>query len=149
MGEINPVIQIAQILGGKDDDGGYGEWFKQLEKTRGKQGSDYDYKGWYTSVTPEERAKVLSDQITHFSDKYKMPTHPTFSDESIYSTAKTPGGHWAQDKQGHWSYTPSDYVLSQHPAEELQKLFSGDYGVERDEKGNITGRVKLILPKKK
>ena len=40
----------------------------------------------------------------HFTDEFKLPTHPTFSDESIYSNETTKGGHWNGDK-----FQPSEW----------------------------------------
>lgn len=55
----------------------------------------YDYRTYYNSVTPYERALIrFAPQGTHFTDIGKTPKHPTFSNESKYSNAKTPGGTW-------------------------------------------------------
>lgn len=55
----------------------------------------YDYRAYYNSVTPYERALIrFAPQGTHFTDIGKTPKHPTFSNESKYSNAKTPGGTW-------------------------------------------------------
>lgn len=54
--------------------------------------NDYDMRGFYlggllndpvaqTAVNP-------SDNMIHFSDKWKLPNHHSFSNESMYSTAK-------------------------------------------------------------
>lgn len=55
----------------------------------------YDYRAYYNSVTPYERALIrFAPQGTHFTDIGKTPKHPTFSNESKYSNDKTPGGTW-------------------------------------------------------
>ena len=74
----------------------------------------------------------------HFPDTYKLPNHITFSTDSKYSNEKTPGGVWAHEADGKWAYTPSEYVLQQHPAEELKQYF-------RDREPD----AKLILPSTK
>ena len=58
----------------------------------------------------------------HLTDEFKLPHHITFSTDSKYSNNETPGGVWKQI-EGKWHYAPSDYVLSQHPAEELLNYF--------------------------
>ena len=55
----------------------------------------YDYRTYYNSVTPYERNLIrFAPQGTHFTDIGKTPKHPTFSNESIYSNKKHPGGTW-------------------------------------------------------
>lgn len=56
---------------------------------------DYDYRAYYNSVTPYERALIrFAPKETHFTDIGKTPKHATFSNESKYSNNKTPGGTW-------------------------------------------------------
>ena len=48
---------------------------------------DYDMRGLWKAnpnATPDERG--------HWPDTYKLPNHPTFSDQSIYATSNAP--HW-------------------------------------------------------
>ena len=55
----------------------------------------YDYRTYYNSVTPYERNLIrFAPKGTHFTDIGKTPKHPTFSNESIYSNKKYPGGTW-------------------------------------------------------
>lgn len=57
----------------------------------------YDARGWWKEADEQERFSVMSDPSSHLSDRYKMPGHPTFSDESVYhdpSRPETTGGHW-------------------------------------------------------
>jgi hypothetical protein len=49
-------------------------------------GQDYDFKS-------AAQAGESPDASGHWTDKYKKPNHPTFSDESIYAKDGTPG-HW-------------------------------------------------------
>ena len=53
----------------------------------------YDYRSYYKNRT-KEQANEEWKLDSHLPDTYKMPGHPTFSIESIYSTRKTPGGTW-------------------------------------------------------
>lgn len=46
----------------------------------------------------------------HYPDTYKKPNHPTFSDESIYSTKETPGGHWGHQNSKDVFY-PSEWQI--------------------------------------
>jgi hypothetical protein len=62
-------------------------------------GFDYDY----SKDAPVARAFAPRG---HSSDAGKLPWHPTFSDESLYSNTKNPGGHWGYDVFGN-TFTPS------------------------------------------
>lgn len=56
----------------------------------------YDYKGWYNEDPNRAYALLNDDPNAHFDDKWKTPYHPTFSDQSVYSNAKHPGGTWGR-----------------------------------------------------
>lgn len=86
-------------LGGrcKLRNGGYYDWAKNTSANLGISFIDptYDYRAYYNSVTPYERNLIrFAPQGTHFTDIGKTPKHPTFSNESKYSTNKKPGGTW-------------------------------------------------------
>lgn len=72
---------------------------------------DYDYRVFYDKM-PEEANKLVSgDPNAHFNDIGKRPSHPTFSEESIYSTNETPGGKWIDKGNGKWEYQHSWYTF--------------------------------------
>lgn len=71
-------------------------------RMRGTVGEDYDY----------SKAPVIADSRGHYPDAGKLPSHPTFSVDSDYSNAATPGGVWA--KVGNVdTYTPSLWMVQQ------------------------------------
>lgn len=75
----------------------YYDWARNTSSNLGVSFIDptYDYRTYYNSVTPYERALIrFAPQGTHFTDIGKTPKHPTFSNESKYSNDKTPGGTW-------------------------------------------------------
>lgn len=75
----------------------YYDWARNTSANLGISFIDptYDYRAYYDSVTPYERALIrFAPQGTHFTDIGKTPKHPTFSNESKYSNDKTPGGTW-------------------------------------------------------
>lgn len=100
-------------------EGGYLDWIDKvkqwkpgIDKDIDSEEPTYDYEGFFME-DPERAWKMIKgDPNTHFIDKYKRPNHPTFSDESIYSTPETPGGHWHENYggSGRWVYEPSDYT---------------------------------------
>lgn len=66
---------------------------------------DYDMRGAFLDgLTP--------DGNLHWSDKFKKPNHPTFSDGSIYHNVDGyKGGHWSKDEHGSFVFTPSDNMV--------------------------------------
>jgi len=92
---------------------GYNTWADALAKKwnisrRELEQDDYDYRGFYNSNLAEAY-NILADKIgTHFPDTYKLPTHPTFSYESIYSgrNGNIVGGHWQENPNAlqRWTY---------------------------------------------
>lgn len=102
------------------------------------KGYDYDYQGAFKAgITPDTNRG-------HWSDQFKKPNHPTFSDESQYNGHEGyVGGHWGTDG----TYTPSVTNLKLRTPEELQKYFHDN---EPDTKLNLPGTVQVgsvpILP---
>lgn len=63
---------------------------------------DYDLQGaWHDNLKPS--------QNLHLPDTYKLPNHPTFSDESVYFNPQTQkyAGHW-NETDSSWNYMPYD-----------------------------------------
>lgn len=92
------------------------DWYSKVAKHKNlnpnpdADGQDYDYRGYWKN---EDRDDILgSNPNAHFPDKYKQPTHPTFSNESIYSNDKTPGGTWVRDK-GTWLFKHNKFTARQ------------------------------------
>lgn len=64
----------------------YREWVKTLPANL-QSDYDYDLRGaWLVGDVPDENG--------HMTDYWKKPWHPTFSVESRYNSAETPGGEW-------------------------------------------------------
>lgn len=83
---------------------------KKLNPNPDADGQNYDYRGYWKN---EDRNVILgSNPNAHFPDKYKQPTHPTFSNESIYSNNKTPGGTWVRGK-GTWLFKHNKFTAKQ------------------------------------
>jgi len=74
----------------------------------------------------------------HLTDKFKKPNHPTFSNDSKYSTSSNPGGTWVSGKNNSWSFTPSKRQISRAGGlSPFKKAFN------RNEAGQNSG---LVLP---
>ena len=68
--------------------------------------NSYDLRGYWKSQDPGMDA--FAQRKGHAPDTYKKPSHPTFSNESIYSSDKIPGGSW-EYKDGKEIFHPSDW----------------------------------------
>jgi hypothetical protein len=95
-------------------------WLGQLSKAKGYDAKqdlrDYDLRGAFKSgVTADERG--------HLTDEFKKPNHPTFSDQSIYSTPEQPGGQWIGSDETGWNYKASPTNLKYRSADELKGYF--------------------------
>jgi hypothetical protein len=84
-----------------DQEKKYQQWKTRLPKNLQYEG-DYDLRGLW-----KENPNTQPSGNLHFPDKYKLPNHPTFSDESIYfnQNTKDKGGHW-QETDSSWNYIP-------------------------------------------
>jgi hypothetical protein len=82
------------------DETAYQEWKNTLPKRLQYEG-DYDLKGFWKK-NPKWSP---DDPEAHMTDEFKLPNHPTFSDESRYFNEKTKhlAGHWNGN-----SYIPFD-----------------------------------------
>lgn len=107
-------------------------WLQQRSAAAGRDLSndlhDYDLRGaWLSGAATASNG--------HLPDTFKKPNHPTFSDQSQYSSLDRPGGAWSQALGGSWAFTPSSHNLRQFSPEALQQYW------QRAEPGN-----RLILP---
>ena len=83
------------------------DYFKEL----GALGTDpnYDY-------VAARQAGVRPDVRGHLPDEFKLPTHITFSDQSIHNDGGA--GRWR------WSFTPGPTNLKHHNMQELKNYFN-------------------------
>lgn len=91
--------------------------FQEWQKANPRLGNTYDYdsRGFW-------KAGAEQADNGHGSDQWKKPNHPTFSDQSQYSTAENgKGGSWSKDDDGHDVFTPSKQNLSLRSADELRE----------------------------
>ena len=113
--------------GGKTKERKY-KTYEEFKNYLGDRGSekDYDLKGAYNDDEVYfnwENEESKNPGNGHFSDKYKLPNHPTFSTDSKYSNSAIPGGTWQQDEKGNWSFKTSPWIESQHSLEDLRQYF--------------------------
>lgn len=97
-----------------EDEAKFQQWAQQTGRT--KDLYDYDMRGWW-------RENGQEDSRGHFTDQFKKPNHPTFSNESQYSTKENPGGVWSTDASGKDVFTASPANFKFQSPEELQNYF--------------------------
>lgn len=85
-------------------------------------GPDYDY----------SYAKEEPDGNGHYSDIGKLPNHPTFSNQSAYSTPEYPGGTWDEIKK---TFTPSPQMINSGATNGLATYMQ-----------RVEPNVKLVVP---
>lgn len=85
----------------------YQDWYKTvpIEKSNIE---NYDLEQAYNNLPLAEMQMFVSNKEAHLPDTYKKPTHPTFSNESIYHSDETPGGVWSEYEKDKWEFTPSE-----------------------------------------
>ena len=98
------------------DEKDFRDWYARVSEYKGlnpdpdDENQYYDYRTFWKENPDGMADKMLTDDAdAHFTDRYKLPGHPTFSNESMYSNDDTPGGSW-EKKGGKWYFTPSDYT---------------------------------------
>lgn len=77
---------------------------------------DYDLRGAWRSGAGEAANG-------HFPDTFKKPNHPTFSDESQYSTPEAEGGKWRDGGDGKWVFWASPHNVRGFGVDALQGYF--------------------------
>ena len=100
------------------NDDGFKSWYKKLREVKpylpeNPYGQDYDYKGYFMDPDIDHEKILGDDPSAHFTDKYKKPSHPTFSNESVYSNKNTPGGEWVKNENGEWFMKQNDFTQGQ------------------------------------
>ena len=91
--------------------------FRKWAGKRIRDTYDYDLRGFWKSGE-----SFAADG--HGSDKYKKPNHPTFSEESQYSTPENKGGKWMQALDGRWIFWASPANMRGRTIGDLQGYFN-------------------------
>ena len=85
----NQIMRVIGEMKARNDD--------NLARSIKGIGPDYDYGAGSKQM----------DLRGHLGDAGKLPWHPTFSNESVYSNEKTPGGKWSDE-----GYRPSVQMVN-------------------------------------
>lgn len=76
---------------------------------------DYDMQGYHNKYGYPSKAEG-----EHYTDEFKLPNHPTFSDQSMYSQDSMKGGHWEelQKKPNVVPYAPTPQEYNFIPSQQ-------------------------------
>lgn len=114
----------------------YQIWKNTLPKNLQYEG-DYDLRGFYKE-NPTWTPNTIGQ---HMTDKYKLPNHPTFSNESMYFSPAT------KDSAGYWQnnvYIPYNPAVKDTVREYkdggniMKKKVKAEYGVKAKNRNNWT-----------
>jgi len=149
-----PVVQ-AHNPGDADKDILFQDWYSK-NTIEGKNNIpfspklDYDYYSYYKNN--ESKHNIFGD---HFTDRYKRPGHPGFSNESIYSTPENPGGSWSgsdgetYNPKGKFLYGAGGHLPEGNAtlaeAREFQKLYPKEMAFGIETEYEHTGNEKLAM----
>lgn len=128
----------------------------------------YDYRGYWKNISKD---KHIWDNKGHFYDTYKLPGHPTFSDQSNYAKGKyaskyaSLAGHWVNgleynritgstQKEDEVYLNPKDYndYMTKYKSQ-IKKFGGEDDIIDKIKhkiiatKNKLFGRVKVDVPK--
>jgi hypothetical protein len=112
----DPVLQYQITKLSPTEELKYQVWKSGLPKALQYEG-DYDLRGLY-----KENPNATPSSNLHFTDKYKLPNHPTFSNESKYFNPLTEryGGSW-KETDSSFNYVPYDLGVKS-PLVEKKKI---------------------------
>ena len=84
------IAKLLQMQLGPNTENMYKSWAMENNV---RPSNDYDMRGYFMGQMtgdPEAQSQVNpSDMQMHFTDKFKLPNHPSFSNESMYDLNKT------------------------------------------------------------
>lgn len=114
----------------------YSQWVESLPLNL-RDDHDYDLRGAFLEG-------LKPDKYGHMSDKYKKPWHPTFSNESIYSTKDMQGGHWEGDEfvPSPWQERRQQLINSMNLMEPNTFSNGGTIHIKPENKGKFTAAAK-------
>lgn len=104
-----------------EQEAAFQKWLVERSKVEKRDVSkdvrDYDLRGFYQSQGQ------LSEN-NHASDTFKKPNHPTFSNQSMYSTPEMQGGKWSEREDGMTLFEPSPINKIMYSPEQLSNYFN-------------------------
>lgn len=98
-----PAVDSTKLS--SQEEAAYQAWKATLPERLRYEG-DYDLRGFYR----KNPAFSVDKPGEHMTDEFKLPNHPTFSNESRYydDATKMFGGRWMDQPGGAFSFIPND-----------------------------------------
>ena len=127
-------------------------WYNEIRKIKPylpkkpEESIDYDYKAFYTKRKDDAIKMLTEPESAHFSDIGKKPSHPTFSNESMYSNSKTPGGEWIDHGGEKWEFKHSEHTMK-NSDDTINYLKHNDPNVTSTYKGGVMLNEVTVKPK--
>lgn len=128
-GSVYPKINTTKLA--PEEEKTFSEWKSKLP-TRLQDETTYDLKGFWK----ENKNFSLDNPDAHLTDKFKLPNHSTFSNESVYYNPKTKkyGGSWVETDFG-TIYKANDLGVKKDRVEFKPNVDTKDKLVVETEKG--------------
>lgn len=106
----------------QEDQASFDNWLTDQSTKVGRDMSndmeDYDLKGWW-----QKNGSIDLGQ-GHLTDEFKLPNHPTFSDQSVYHGKDgNEGGSWTPLQNGQWLFMAGKTNKENFSPQFLQKYF--------------------------
>ena len=79
---------------------------------------DYDMQGYHNKYGYPSKTEG-----EHYTDEFKLPNHPTFSNESMYSQGNMKGGSWQEGKGDNYNFIPSQQNIQNKGVDALTQYF--------------------------
>lgn len=124
----------------------YNEWISEMASKypwleTNSQRAGYDYERYFNENYEDALSRLTELEPRHFTDRYKLPNHPTFSNESVYSRGRQTGGTWVGDDM----FMPSAYNAERYPWLKPYKPVTEDYIYSFKDGGHLfapSGKIK-------
>ena len=139
---------VASLTG--DEEKAFRNWYDRYSRSQDLDPNPdakehyYDYRTYWKNRTEQQK----NDEWklgNHLPDTYKMPGHPTFSTESIYSTRKTPGGTWKKVGLGpvyDEQFVDSKYTKNLRKYQNVSFKYGGIH-IKPSKRGTFTAAAKI------
>lgn len=117
----------------------YETWKAKLPENLQYEG-DYDLKGFWK----KNPTWTAENKTVHMTDEFKLPNHPTYSTESIYSNEYRPGGKWSKDENGNDVYEHSWYTNNNPKTSDYLKNSKASINFYRPDQSEMSNLVKPL-----
>jgi len=101
-GANDTTVLDGHVIEKRMQQGGFNEYYKTVPQYKNDT-SNYNLREYYNR-NPKGALEFAKNIDAHAPDSFKLPNHPTFSNESIYFNDNN------RDSAGHWEETPDKWM---------------------------------------